>query len=118
MIAKAQARRERHARLRKKIGGTGERPRLYVRRSLHHVYAAVVDDRKGHTIVAASTREKGVAPAGSQKNLAAAKAVGVKIAEKAKEAGVTRVVFDRAGYRYHGRVRALADAAREAGLEF
>ncbi len=89
-----------------------------MRRTLHHIYAALVDDRKGHTLVAASTREKSVAPAGSQKNLAAAKAVGAKIAQKAKEAGVTHVVFDRAGYKYHGRVRALADAAREAGLEF
>ncbi len=117
-LSKNDARRARHERIRRRVAGTAECPRLYVRRTLHHIYAALVDDRKGHTLVAASTREKNTAPTGSLKNLAAAKAVGIKIAEKAKEAGFTRVVFDRAGYKYHGRVRALADAAREAGLEF
>ncbi len=117
-LSKNDARRARHERIRRKVAGTAECPRLYVRRTLHHIYAALVDDRKGHTIVAASTREKSLALTGSQKNLAAAKAIGAKIAEKAKEAGVKRVVFDRAGYKYHGRVRAVADAAREAGLEF
>lgn len=112
-----EARRSRHERLRRKVAGTAERPRLFVRRSLHHIYAAVVDDSKGHTLVAASTREKGF-PGKSHTNVDAAKAVGAAIAAKAKAAGVTRVVFDRAGYKYHGRVRALADAAREAGLEF
>lgn len=112
------ARRARHERLRQRVTGTSDRPRLYVRRSLHHIYAALVDDAKGHTLAAASTREKSLGGATSRTNLEAAKAVGAAIATKAKAAGVTRVVFDRAGYKYHGRVRALADAAREAGLEF
>lgn len=119
MATKAQARRERHARLRKKLSGTQERPRLCVRRSLHHVYATIVDDARGHTIVAASTLESSVAgPLGSKTNVEAAKAVGSAIAAKAKAAGISDVVFDRGGYKYHGRVRALADAAREAGLNF
>ena len=117
-VSKSVARRSRHERLRRKVAGTSERPRLFVRRTLHHIYAAVVDDSKGHTLVAASTREKSVGPGTSHTNVDAAKAVGTAIATKAKAAGVTRVVFDRAGYKYHGRVRALADAAREAGLEF
>ncbi len=118
-VSKNVARRSRHERLRRKVAGTAERPRLFVRRTLHHIYAAVVDDTKGHTLVAASTREKGLgAASASHTNLGAAKAVGAAIAQKAKAAGVTHVVFDRAGYKYHGRVRALADAAREAGLEF
>lgn len=119
MINKAVARRERHARLRKKIGGTQERPRLCVRRSLHHIYAVLVDDSRGHTLASASTREQSLAgELSSRTNVDAAKAVGVAIAAKAKEAGVSEVVFDRGGYKYHGRVRALADAAREAGLTF
>lgn len=92
---------------------------MFVRRTLHHIYATLVDDSKGHTLVAASTREKTLGEASSSHtNLDAAKAVGAAIATKAKAVGVTRVVFDRGGYKYHGRVRALADAAREAGLEF
>ena len=119
MIAKSQARRERHTRLRKKIAGTQERPRLYVRRSLHHTYAVLVDDARGHTLAAASTVEKSIGgELESKTNVAAAKAVGSAIAAKAKAAGISRAVFDRGGYKYHGRVRALADAAREAGLEF
>lgn len=119
MAAKAVARRERHARLRKKISGTQERPRLYVRRSLHHLYAMLVDDARGHTIAAASTMEGSVAgQLGSKTSVDAAKAVGSAIAAKAKAAGISDVVFDRGGYKYHGRVRALADAAREAGLNF
>lgn len=119
MAAKAQARRERHARLRKKISGTQERPRLYVRRSLHHLYATLVDDARGHTIAAASTLEASVGESlGSKTGVDAAKAVGSAIAAKAKAAGISDVVFDRGGYKYHGRVRALADAAREAGLNF
>lgn len=119
MIAKAEARRERHARLRKKITGTQNRPRLYVRRSLHHLYAVLVDDSRGHTLASASTLEKSIGgELGSRTNLDAAKAVGSAIAAKAKAAGISQVVFDRGGYKYHGRVRALADAAREAGLEF
>jgi large subunit ribosomal protein L18 len=118
-VSKAEARHERHARLRKKISGTQERPRLFVRRSLHHLYAAIVDDARGHTLAAASTRDKSlVAELGSKTNLDAAKAVGSAIGARAKAAGVSQVVFDRGGYKYHGRVRALADAAREAGLQF
>jgi large subunit ribosomal protein L18 len=118
-VSKADARRTRHARLRKKLSGTPDRPRLCVRRSLHHIYAVLVDDAKGHTLAAASTRESSLGKGLSSKtNIDAAKAVGSSIAAKAKEAGITAVVFDRGGYKYHGRVRALADAAREAGLSF
>jgi len=118
-MSKAEARRERHARLRKKLCGTQERPRLCVRRSLHHIYAVLVDDAKGHTIAAASTLDRSVGESlSSRTNVAAAKAVGSAIAAKAKAVGVSQVVFDRGGYKYHGRVRALADAAREAGLSF
>jgi large subunit ribosomal protein L18 len=119
VIAKARSRRERHVRLRKKIAGTHERPRLCVRRSLHHLYAVLVDDARGHTLASASTREKSIGgELTSKTNVAAAKAVGSAIAAKAKAAGISVVVFDRGGYKYHGRVRALADAAREGGLEF
>jgi large subunit ribosomal protein L18 len=119
MRSKTDARRARHVRLRKKISGSPERPRLLVRRTLHHIYATLVDDAKGHTLAAASTLDKSLAePLQSRTNVAAAKAVGTAIASKAKAAGVTDVIFDRGGYKYHGRVRALADAAREAGLNF
>ena len=106
-----------HDRIRKKMLGTPERPRLAVYRSLNHIYAQVIDDRKGATLVAASTVEggKGKTTGG---NVAAAKDVGRRIAERAKEKGIDKVVFDRGGYLYHGRVKALADAAREAGLQF
>jgi large subunit ribosomal protein L18 len=118
-VDKAGARRQRHARLRKKLDGTQERPRLYVRRSLHHIYAVLVDDARGHTIAAASTLDGSLGGELSSKtNVDAAKAVGSAIAAKAKAAGISQVVFDRGGYKYHGRVRALADAAREAGLSF
>jgi large subunit ribosomal protein L18 len=118
-VSKDEARRARHERLRKKIAGTPVRPRLAVRRTLHHIYAVLVDDTKGHTLVAASTVEKSVGEKlESRTNVAAAKAVGSAIATKAKAAGISDVVFDRGGYKYHGRVRALADAAREAGLNF
>jgi large subunit ribosomal protein L18 len=118
-VDKAGARRQRHARLRKKLDGTQERPRLYVRRSLHHIYAVLVDDARGHTIAAASTLDGSLGGELSSKtNVDAAKAVGSAIAAKAKAAGISHVVFDRGGYKYHGRVRALADAAREAGLSF
>jgi large subunit ribosomal protein L18 len=118
-ISKDDSRRKRHARLRRKVTGSGERPRLLVRRTLHHIYASVVDDEKGHTLVAASTREKALADGlGSRTNLAAAEKIGQAIAAKAKDAGITQVVFDRSGLKYHGRVKALADAARQAGLEF
>jgi large subunit ribosomal protein L18 len=118
-ISKDEARRARHQRLRKKIEGTSARPRLSVRRTLHHIYAVLVDDTKGHTLLAASTIEKSLgATLESRTNLDAAKAVGAAIAAKAKAAGISDVVFDRGGYKYHGRVQALADAAREAGLKF
>jgi large subunit ribosomal protein L18 len=119
MTSRMEARRERHKRLRKKLSGTPERPRLFVRRSLHHIYAVLIDDAKGHTLAMASTLEAALTSGLSSKtNLAAAQAVGSAIASKAKAAGISAVVFDRGGYKYHGRVRALADAAREAGLTF
>ena len=119
MTSKTQSRRARHVRLRKKVVGSAARPRLCVRRSLHHIYAIVVDDAKGHTLASASTVDRSLAePLASKTNVDAAKAVGAAIAAKAKAAGVSDVVFDRGGYKYHGRVRALADAAREAGLNF
>jgi len=117
--SKEDSRRARHLRLRKKVAGTAECPRLMVRRTLHHIYATIVDDAKGHTIAAASTIEKSLAEGlKSNTNVDAAKAVGSAIAAKAKAAGISDVVFDRGGYQYHGRVQALADAAREAGLNF
>jgi len=117
--SKADARGHRHSRLRKKISGSAERPRLMVRRTLHHIYATIVDDAKGHTLAAASTLDKSVGERlESKTNVDAAKAVGAAIAAKAKAAGISAVVFDRGGYQYHGRVQALADAAREAGLSF
>jgi large subunit ribosomal protein L18 len=102
-----------------KVSGTSERPRLCVYRSLDHIYAQIIDDRAGKTLVAASSADKD-----TKKNLkgggnvAAAKVVGKEIATRAKAAGLAKVVFDRGGYKYHGRVKALADAAREAGLQF
>ncbi len=104
-----------HARIREKMTGTAARPRLNVYRSLNHIYAQVVDDQKGETLVAASTLQ---AKAKTGGNVAAAKEIGKSIAEQAVAKGIKRVVFDRGGYLYHGRVKALADAAREAGLEF
>lgn len=110
----------RHIRLRKKIAGTPERPRLCVYRSLHHIYAQVIDDQKGITLVAASTVDPEVKKQVGTKggNIEAAKLVGSAIAKRALEKGITKVVFDRGGQIYHGRVMALADAARESGLEF
>jgi len=109
-------------RIRKRVNGTTERPRLSVFRSVAHMYAQVVDDRTGRTIAAASSVEpalKGSLGAGVRGgNIAGAQAVGRAIAERLKEKGITRVVFDRNGFLYHGRVKAVADAAREAGLEF
>jgi large subunit ribosomal protein L18 len=104
-----------HARIRQKLAGTGERPRLNVYRSLSHIYAQVVDDQKGETLVSASTIQLKLKSGG---NVAAAKEIGKAVAEKAVAKGIKQVVFDRGGYLYHGRVKALADAAREAGLEF
>src|SRR5205823_297482 len=117
---KQQGRSRRHHRVRKKVMGTAERPRLAVFRSNKHISAQIIDDRAGRTIAAASTVEKDLrsGASGGTGNVAAAKAVGALVAERAKAAGVTRVVFDRGGFIYHGRVAAVADAARQAGLEF
>jgi len=104
-----------HKRIRSRVSGTGERPRLAVFRSVKHIYAQVIDDTKGHTVVAASSSEKDVKNGG---NVAGAKEIGKLVAERAKDKGIKAVVFDRGGYQYHGRVKALAEAAREAGLEF
>jgi large subunit ribosomal protein L18 len=116
--SKNVTRRRVHDRIRKKVLGTPERPRLNVYRSLNHIYVQVIDDLQGVTIAAASTAEgkKGERPTGG--NVAAAKNIGRMIAERARQKGITKVVFDRGGYLYHGRIKALADAAREAGLQF
>jgi large subunit ribosomal protein L18 len=118
-ISKDSHRRRIHERVRTRVMGTTERPRLCVYRSLGHIYTQVIDDRTGQTLASASSVDKE-----TKKNLkgggniAAAKVIGKVIADRAKAAGVTKVVFDRGGYKYHGRVKALADAAREAGLQF
>ena len=111
------ARVRRHARVRKKVSGTAAKPRLAVYRSLTHIYAQVIDDERGHTLVAASSLDKDLKGAAGNKT-ARAKAVGDALAQKAKGAGVETVVFDRGGNRFHGRVKALAEAAREGGLKF
>src|SRR5579871_2546179 len=112
-----EVRRRVHKRIRRKLRGRDERPRLNVYRSLKHIYVQVIDDHKGVTLVSASSAEKdGTVKNGG--NIAGAKAIGKLIAERAKKAGITKVVFDRGGYIYHGRIKALADAAREAGLSF
>jgi large subunit ribosomal protein L18 len=119
MLRKKILRQRRHERVRKKVHGTTQRPRLAVYRSEHHIYAQVIDDTQGHTLAAASTVEpsvKGEVTYGG--NVQAAKAVGSLVAQRALEKGVNQVVFDRGGFAYHGRVAALADAAREAGLQF
>ena len=122
--SKNQVRRRVHDRIRKKVMGTSERPRLNVYRSLNHIYAQGIDDQAGKTFVSASTNEKAETKGAKAKgkrtggNVASAKAIGKLIAERAKAKGVEAVVFDRGGYIYHGRVKALADAAREAGLKF
>jgi len=115
--SRQDTRRAVHTRIRKKVQGSAERPRLAVFRSLNHIYAQVIDDRSGATLCAASSVEKG---AGIDKggNIDAAKAIGKLIAERAKDKGINSVVFDRGGYIYHGRVKSLAEAAREAGLQF
>ena len=112
---RAEIRRGVHSRIRKKVRGTAERPRLAVYRSLNHIYAQVIDDDNGKTLATASTTEKALAGS-TGGNVDAAKRVGVAVAERAKAAGVENVVFDRGGYVYHGRVKALLDATREAGL--
>lgn len=117
--SRQEARRQRHRRVRARVAGTHDRPRLAVFRSARHIRAQIVDDQAGLTLAAASTLEKelGEAPDGADKK-SRARAVGRALAERATKAGVTRVVFDRGGYRFHGRVRALAEGAREGGLEF
>jgi large subunit ribosomal protein L18 len=131
-VTKNEKRGHVHDRIRKKMQGTAERPRLNVYRSLNHIYVQVIDDLHGKTLVSASTAEgqegrgkKAEGDKGDKKaakrtggNVASAKAVGKVIAERAKAKGVTKVVFDRGGYIYHGRVKAVAEAAREAGLQF
>ena len=114
-ISKDEIRRRIHTRIRRKVSGATGRPRLAVFRSVAHIYAQIIDDAKGVTIVSASSTEKDAKGTGG--NIAAAKEIGKRVAERAKEKGVTRVVCDRGGYLYHGRIKALADAAREAGLE-
>jgi large subunit ribosomal protein L18 len=114
---KRDARERRHARLRKHVRGTAERPRLAVYRSNAAIYAQVIDDRAGSTLAAASSLDKGITPDGDGK-AGVSKAVGKLVAERATAAGITRVVFDRGGFRYQGRVAALAEGAREGGLEF
>ena len=113
--SKNQVRQRIHRRIRRRLAGTPARPRLAVFRSVKHIYAQVIDDAQGHTLVAASSNEKNGANGG---NVAGAKVIGKLVAERAKDKGINAVVFDRGGYRYHGRVKALADAARAAGLEF
>ena len=115
-----EGRARRHLRIRKKVTGTAERPRLSVFRSLNHIYAQLVDDLTGRTILTVSSRDKDVAPKVKtlKGKIAASKIVGGSLAAKAKEKGILRVCFDRSGYLYHGRVKAVADGAREGGLNF
>ncbi|MGH7268251.1 MAG: 50S ribosomal protein L18 [Candidatus Rokuibacteriota bacterium] len=116
---KAEGRAIRHRRIRRVVQGNGTRPRLVVFRSLKHIYAQIVDDDRGQTLVTAGSLSKELRPQSkSGGNIAAAKAVGELVARKAKEKGIAAVIFDRAGYKYHGRVKALADAARAASSSF
>jgi large subunit ribosomal protein L18 len=124
-IEKKEIRRRIHTRIRRKLAGSAERPRLAVFRSVSHIYAQVIDDTAGNTLVSASSVDKAAKDDKGAKtakpyggNVASAKAIGKLVAERAKQKGITKVVFDRGGYPYHGRIKALADAAREAGLEF
>lgn len=114
----ASLRQSKHKRVRKKVSGTTEVPRLCVYKSLNHIYAQIIDDEKRETLVAASTLEKEFPELKSRTNKEAATLIGNRIAEKAKEKGIIQVVFDRSGYKYHGCVASLADAARENGLQF
>ena len=116
-VSRNEARLARHARVRSKINGTKDIPRLNVFRSSKHITVQIIDDEKGNTLVSASSMDKDLKLSNGG-NVEAAKKVGESIAKKAKKAGITKVVFDRGGYLYHGRVKALADAARENGLEF
>jgi large subunit ribosomal protein L18 len=118
-ISKNEKRKKRHLRMRKKVFGTSERPRLNVYRSLSNVYAQVIDDESGTTLVSASTLDKDIKEKIQQRgNREAAKLVGQYVAQKALEKGIEKVIFDRSGYIYHGRVKELAEGAREAGLQF
>jgi large subunit ribosomal protein L18 len=119
-MLKAQSRQRRHWRVRARVIGTAERPRLNVFRSNKYLYVQVIDDSKGHTLASASTIQEALSGTLGAKTdtLAAAKLLGTTIANRAKEKGIKQVAFDRGGYRYHGRIKAIADAAREAGLEF
>jgi large subunit ribosomal protein L18 len=117
VATRGAARQKRHERIRLHTEGTTSRPRLAVFRSLNHIYAQVIDDSTGRTLVAASTLETGLRGS-KQTKTEEAKVVGRLVAERARTAGIERVVFDRAGFRYHGRIKSLADAAREAGLDF
>jgi large subunit ribosomal protein L18 len=117
-ISKNDVRQRVHQRIRRKVLGTAERPRLNIYRSLNHIYAQIVDDMAGKTLVSASSRASGKEVKRSGGNVGSAKDVGKRLAEQAKQKGISKVVFDRGGYIYHGRVKALADAAREGGLQF
>lgn len=117
--SRSKIRVKKHLRMRNKLQGTSERPRLAVYRSEKHIYAQIIDDTKGNTLVAASTAEKAISSVlEATSNIDAAKAVGEAVAKKALAKGIDQVVFDRGGFLYHGRVKALADAARVAGLQF
>lgn len=119
MNIKELARERRHARIRKRVFGTADRPRLSVFRSLNHIYAQVIDDTKGHTIVSVSTLDKEFKDEkGHKGNVVMAKKAGQLLASKALKAGIKNIVFDRSGYKYHGCIKAIAEAAREGGLEF
>ena len=117
VASRTASRAKRHARLRLRLSGTEARPRLAVFRSLNHIYAQVIDDTSGTTVAAASSLETGLKGSDGTK-VEDAKRVGQLVAERARKAGIEKVVFDRAGFKYHGRVRSLAEAAREAGLDF
>ena len=117
-FSKEQARKKRHNRIRKKMFGTTEKPRVSVYKSLRHIYAQVIDDSTGKTIVSASTLDKGTAKSGHGGNAEAAKKVGTSIAQQALDKKIKNVIFDRSGYQYHGCIKALADAMREQGLTF
>lgn len=121
-LTRQERRERRHKRVRKRVFGTPERPRLNVFRSVKHIYAQIIDDTQGHTLVSASSLDKEIKALRDGKNhggdIEAARLVGELIGRRALEKGITKVVFDRGGYKYHGRVKALADAARSAGLEF
>lgn len=118
MSSLTEARKRRHERIRKSVSGSSERPRLSVYRSLNHIYAQIIDDTKGSTIVSASTLDKELGRGKQKGKTETSKKVGDLIARRAIDKGIKKVVFDRSGYLYHGRIKALADGAREAGLEF